>query len=236
MKTFFKRLSSFFTTVLMAAAVLVSLCGPSVARSGFTGMQIQGMSPKIAQALGRKTIDGILVRDVALGGPADSAGIKRGDLILKYAGKKIDSFKTMVLAAGSTKSGQQVKVSLIREGKPVDLTMTLGEWTEPWKITQTAVAAIAPLGLTMATLTQKMRKGLDLRWSSTGVVVTLVDQEKKFMELVRGDLIIQVNQEEVWLPEQVLAKYTAAKKAKRKNLLLLVERANGFQYMSLPVK
>ena len=217
-------------------AVLCAFASPVAARSGFTGMQIQGMSAKIAQALGRETLDGILVRDVALGGPADKAGIKRGDLILIYAGKKIDSFKSMVLAAGSTKPGQQVKVSLIREGKPLDLTLTLGKWTDPWLVTKTAVAAIAPLGLTMATLTKKMRKGLDLRWSSTGVVVTLVDQEKKFMELVRGDIIVQVNQVEVWLPEQVVAKYLAAKKAKQKNLLLLVERANGFQYMSLPVK
>jgi len=209
---------------------------PAMAESGFTGMQIQGMSNKIAHALNRDNLDGILVRDVALGGPADQAGIKRGDLILKYVGKKITSFKQMVGVAQSTKPGQKVEVAVIREGKPRTLTMTLGSWEKKWRVTNTAVGAIAPLGLTMASLTPKMRKGLDLRWSSHGVVVTLVDEKFEFMELVRGDLIIQVNQHPVWQPKQVVKFYNAAKKAKRKNLLLLVERVNGFQYMSLPVK
>ncbi|MAF96795.1 MAG: hypothetical protein CMM60_13740 [Rhodospirillaceae bacterium] len=227
------------STVCLAAllAVLVTVFSlPAAAESGFTGMQIQGMSEKIAKALGRKTADGVLVRDVALGGPADKAGIRRGDLIFKYAGKDIDSFQTIVKTAGSTRPGQEVEVSLVRQGKPMTLRMKLGKWTEPWRITNTAVASLPPSGLTMATLTQKLRKGFGLRWSSIGVVVTLVDPDRADIGLRRGDLIVQVNQHDVWLPEQVVEKYKAAKKAGRKELLLLIERVNGFYYMPLPVK
>ena len=227
------------STVCLAAllAVLVTVFSlPAAAESGFTGMQIQGMSEKIAKALGRKTADGVLVRDVALGGPADKASIRRGDLIFKYAGKDIDSFQTIVKTAGSTRPGQEVEVSLVRQGKPMTLRMKLGKWTEPWRITNTAVASLPPSGLTMATLTQKLRKGFGLRWSSIGVVVTLVDPDRADIGLRRGDLIVQVNQHDVWLPEQVVEKYKAAKKAGRKELLLLIERVNGFYYMPLPVK
>ena len=227
--------SMVFLAVLLGVLV-TAFSLPAAAESGFTGMQIQGMSEKIAKALGRKTADGVLVRDVALGGPADKAGIKRGDLILKYAGKKIDSFQTMVKTAGSTRPGQEVEVSLVRQGKPMTLKMKLGKWTDPWRLTNTAVSNLPQSGLTMATLTKKLRKGLGLRWSSIGVVVTLVDPDRTDIGLRRGDLIVQVNQVDVWLPEQVVEKYKAAKKAGRKELLLLIERVNGFYFMPLPVK
>ena len=68
------------------------------------------------------------------------------------------------------------------------------------------------------------------------MVVTLVDPDRTDIGLRRGDLIVQVNQHDVWLPEQVVEQYKAAKKAGRKEVLLLIERINGFYYMQLPVK
>ncbi len=236
MTQFFKRLSLGFVAVLVVAAGVAALPKPVAAESGFTGMQIQGMSQQTATALGLKSTDGILVRDVALGGPADKAGIKRGDLILNYGGQRIDSFKKMVTVAGATKPGQEVKVSILRGGKPVTLTMNLGKWTAPWQMANTIVASLPDAGLTLATLTRKLRKGLGLRWSSLGVVVTLIDPDRSDIGLRRGDVITQVNQQEVWKPDQLIAEYKDAKKAGRKELLLLIERVNGFHFMPLPVK
>jgi len=231
------RIFNYLAHGLLAVFLTASIfAGPAIAESGFSGLQVQGMSLQTAAALGRAKADGVLVRDVALGGPADKAGIKRGDLILEYASRKIDSFDTMVKAAGGTRPGQTFKVAVIRGGKPVTLTMTMGEWTPPWRITKSAVASLPASGLTMASLTEKLRKGFGLRWSSVGVVVTLVDPDRSDIGLRRGDLITQVNQTEVWEPEHVVALYNEAKKAGRKELLLLVERVNGFHYMPLPVK
>ena len=164
------------------------------------------------------------------------AGFKRGDLILEYGGQKIDSFERMVKVAGVTRPGQKIKVSILRRGKPMTLTLKLGEWTELWNLTKTIVASLPEAGLTLATLTQKMRKGFGLRWGSVGVVVTLVDPDRSDIGLRRGDLITQVNQEEVWKPDQMIVKYNDAKKAGRKEILLLIERVNGFHYMLLPVR
>lgn len=236
MKQFFKRLSLGFVAALFAVAGLTALPGPLAAEAGFSGIHVQGMSLNIAKALSLKKSDGVLVRDVALGGPADVAGFKRGDLILEYGGQKIDSFESMVKVAGVTRPGQKIKVSILRRGKPMTLTLKLGEWTELWNLTKTIVASLPEAGLTLATLTQKMRKGFGLRWGSVGVVVTLVDPDRSDIGLRRGDLITQVNQEEVWKPGQMIAKYNAAKKAGRKEILLLIERVNGFHYMLLPVR
>jgi len=230
-----KRLTPGLIGIVLAAALFAASAAPARAESGFSGLHVQGMSARISNALGLRSSNGVLVRDVAVGGPADQAGIRRGDLIVEYAGRKIDTFETMVKAAGATKAGQKIKVQLLRQGKPMTLTMTLGRWTDPWRITKSAVASLPASGLTLATLTDKLRKGFGLRWGSVGVVVTLVDPDRSDIGLRRGDLITQVNQQEVWEPVQVIEKYNAAKKAGRKELLLLVERVNGFHYMLLPV-
>ena len=235
MKNIVKRVP-FGLAALLTVAALAVLPRAAVAESGFSGMHVQGMSLKIAKALGRNTADGVLVRDLALGGPADQAGLKRGDLIIEYAGQKIDTFKRLIKVAGSTRPGQEVKVLLLRNGKPMTLTLKLVARTEPWKVANSSVVNHPQSGLTMATLTRKLRKGFGLRWSSIGVLVTLADPERKDIGLRRGDLITQVNQDDVWKPEQVVAKYKAAKKAGRKELLLLVERVNGFHFMLLPVR
>ena len=228
-------------TLCVAAAfvALTAWATPFAARAadaGFLGMHIQGMSVETAAALAMKSADGVLVRDVALGGPSDMAGIKRGDLILKFAGQRIDNLDRMVKIAGTTKPGQDVKVELLREGKPVTLTLKLGDWPAQWRVGTGAVGSLPESGLTLASLTEKLRKGFGLRWGSVGVVVTVVDPDRSDIGLRRGDLISQVNQETVWAPDQVFAKYKDAKTAGRKELLLLIERIDGFHFMLLPVR
>jgi serine protease Do len=236
MTDFAKRCASGFVAVMLAASLLVAPSQGRAAESGFLGMHVQGMSLETAAALNLKSTNGILVRDVAVGGPADQAGIKRGDLILKFDGQAIDAFERMVKVAGATRPGQEAKVELLREGKPMTLTMKMGAWTEAWRVDAVAVASHPESGLTMASLTDKLRKGFGLRWGSLGVVVTLVDPDRSDIGLRRGDVIVQINQDEVWKPEQVIERYNAAKAAGRKELLLLVERANGFHFMLLPVR
>ena len=59
------------------------------AEFGFSGMHVQGVNLSIAKALGMSKPRGVLVRDVALGGPANKAGIQRGDLILNFDNLKV---------------------------------------------------------------------------------------------------------------------------------------------------
>lgn len=70
-----------------------------------------------------------------------------------------------------------------------------------------------------------------------GVLVTLIDPAfASRMLLQRGDVIVQINQKDVWLPSQIKTAYDAAKAAKQPQLLMLIERADGFRFMMLPVK
>jgi serine protease Do len=221
------------------AGVVGALAVPApsaAAEPGFVGMEVQNLSPEATHALGLKEMKGVLVRDIAPGGPAALAGVRRGDLITKFGSQDVDSVERLAGVLKTTPPGRDVPVSVIRQGKPASLTLKTGDWPPGWKVEAGASAMIPELGLTLAAVTPKVRQNLGLRWGAVGVVVTIVDDTKvKDMSLKRGEVIHQANQRDVWLPEQIMAQLKEAKAQGRKDVLLLVEGANGFRYVFLPV-
>ena len=207
------------------------------AEAGFSGMFLQGLDKRTAAALEMFVPKGVLVRDIALGGPANIGGIMRGDLIVNYAGKNIRTFKDLVQVAGTTKPGQKISVEVIRYEKRVQLDLVLERKPASWQIDKKSVIEIPTTGLTLAAMTDEIRKRFSMRWGATGILVTLVGkQHADFQILERGDLIVQVNQKDVWQPNQLLHKYNKAKASGHDHILLLVERAGAFLYLLLGVK
>ena len=229
-------LRALFAALTVTGGVLF----PAAAQSGeaaFIGMHVQGMPPEAASALGLESSKGVLVRDVALGGPSAKARFLRGDVIVRFAGQDIDTFEKLLSVVGGLEAGQKVKATVWRAGAKVDLDLEAGKWPDGWRIDKGGFGSIPEVGLTVASLTQKVRKTFGLRWGSNGVVISLVNKEKaKDMDLRRGELIVQVNQHNVWRPRQLMAKFQEAKKNGHKFLLLLVEGVNGFRFSLLPVR
>jgi len=222
-------------TFLFAA---LSFSGTAAAdAAGFVGMQVQGMSAKIADAMGRTTPEGVLVRDVALGGPADKAGFQRGDLIIEFAGKKITTFEDLVGGVKKLKPKDSAKAQVIRHGKNLKLTIVVDKWPRAWRVTKNSFATIGSAGLTLASLTEKIRKRFGLRWGSTGVVVTIIDElVAPKVDLKRGEIIHQINQEPVWEPRRASSIISKNLKAQKKTALLLVEGMDGFRFVILPLQ
>jgi len=230
-----------FGSAALRFAVVVVLVAGSItsarAEPGFSGMQLQGVGDRIAKALGMQKPNGVLIRDVAIGEAAAKAGLKRGDLIVEFAERKIDTFDSLIKAATKTRVGQTVEVEVLRGGKKVEVKMTLGRKPPTWKVANGSVANLPAAGLTLAAITPKIRKRFNLRWGAVGVLVTLIDPEHAQRTVMkRGDVIVQVNQQDVWLPSQVVAAYQDAKAAKRDRVLLLVERLGAYEFMLLPVR
>ena len=109
---------------------------------GFTGMQVQGITPAASQALGQTKAQGVLVRDVGLGSPADRAGIRRGDLIVRFAGQDIDTFSQLIASVGKVKAGQKETVNVRRGNQTKALTLQAGGWPASLLIKQAAEAKI----------------------------------------------------------------------------------------------
>ena len=242
MRLFFTNISQIFLARAFLVAVTYILAFPisigvSWAETGFSGMFLQGLDKRTAAALEMAEPKGVLVRDVAVGGPANMGGVLRGDLIINYAGKEIGTFKELVLVAGKTKPGQKISMVVVRAGKEVQLKLILGGKPVSWRITKGAVLSIPAAGLTLAAMTAEIRKRFNMRWGSTGILVTLIDEHHVDRQILeRGDLITQVNQKDVWKPKQLLREYNEAKEHGRERILLLVERAGRFHYLLLPVR
>lgn len=204
---------------------------------GFSGMQIVGIDNLVAKALNLPKPEGVLVIDVVLGGPADMARIKRGDLITHFDDIKIDTFDRIINVVTKTRPGQKASIKVRRGGQDLKFTLELGSKPASWAVNKNEVLSFTKIGLTLASITQKIRKRFNIPWGTVGVLVTLIDPAvADIMLLRRGDVIVQVNQSDVWQPGQIKEHYDNAKAAGRSHLLMLVERIEGFHYMMLPVK
>ena len=220
---------------------MLAMCAgtrPAVAaEAAFVGMAVQGITDSAAAAIGDNIPRGVMVLDVALGGPADKGGVQRGDMIVKFADVGTDTFEKLVATVQKLTEGDEIPVTVIRAGEAVKLTMRADKWHPSWQITKSAFASIPNVGITFSSLTPKIRKNFSLRWGTIGLVVTLVDQDKtETHKLSRGDVILQVNQHPVWEPKQLVDAYKKAKDEGKRSMLLLVERADGFSFSTVKVK
>lgn len=232
------RLTGISRIVAMAVFVVAIFSSSSVlsAERGFMGMQVQGISSRIAAAIGFERSSGVLIKDISIDGPASNAGLRRGDLIVKMQDKEIDTFERLLQISGKWSAGDTIDVVVWRSGKTETISMTLSSWPEAWLVKENAFAAQPELGLTFAALTPKLREQLGVRWGATGLLVTISnDQFAGVTPLRRGDVVVQINQKSVWKPDQFLKAYAAAKTAGSAHLLMLVERADGFKYMLQPI-
>ena len=96
---------------------------------GSLGVQIQPVSADIAESLGLSDSKGALVNDLTAESPAKKAGVKAGDAILKVDGQDVNSDRDLAKMIGNIPPGKDVKLSIIRDGKPETVTVTLG--TQP---------------------------------------------------------------------------------------------------------
>lgn len=223
--------------VLSAWTGAVLAASAAIAEPAFTGMQVQGNNDEIAQALDLPEAKGALVRDVSIGGPASLAGVLRGDLIVKFNGEDVDSFEDLVSLVGDVEAGETIEVVVLRSGNNIPMTLTTIGKPPAWSITSGAFSVVPSVGLTLASLTTRMRERYRLRWGTVGVVISGIDRERLAApDLSEGDVIVKVNQQAVWDPEQVVKFLNDAKEKGKENLLLLVEDTEGFKMMLLPVR
>lgn len=203
----------------------------------YIGMQPQELPPKAIAALGLSSKGVVAIRDVGRDTPAERAGVRRGDILLSMNGEPIESLAQVIAVVTKASPGDVFDLAVLRNGEEVDLSLTSIPWPESRKIEKNYIGKIPALGLTTSALSTKIREQFNIRWDSEGVVVTLVDPVKGVSEIIkRGDVIVQFNQQPIWLPAQLIAAYDAAKGAEKPVGLLLLERPEGYVFILLPVR
>jgi serine protease Do len=217
-------------------------------RRGWLGVRIQQVDDTIADSLGLGTARGALVAGVDDKGPAKPAGLKPGDVIVKFDGREIKESRDLPRLVASMPVGKSVEVVVVRDGKEVTKTVVLGRLEDGEKQSegggsedQAQQSAIEKaLGMEFSGLNDEARKNFKVKDSIRGAVVTSVDPGSPAAErgLRPGDVIEEVNHQVVESPGDVVKAIDAAKKAgNKKPVLLLVSNGEGVaRFVALPVE
>ena len=179
-------------------------------------------------------------------GPAREAGVEPGDVILKFDGKEVPHVRQLPRIVAETVIGKDIEVEVWRKGKIVNLQVQVGELKED-KVAlakasdseeKTKTSTVSALGMTLSSITDDLRKRYEVQDGVAGVVVTKVETDSAAAEkgIRPGDVIVEVGQEEVSSPDEVVTKVTAVQDSKRKSVLILLQRAEDLRFVALRLK
>ena len=214
-------------------------------RRGWLGVQIQEVDEDLAAALGLDDTNGALVSGVP-DGPSADAGIQPGDVILNFDGEKIADDRALVTAVGNAPVGKAVDVVIFRDGQSQTLQVVLGRREDAIASSDTSgIESPDPeptvdeaLGLTLSEIDDELRTELALPEEAAGVAVIEVDENSDAFEkgMRAGDIIVEVNQEQVETPQDVASLMDAVRDAGRKSVLLTVARGENRRFVGLSLE
>ncbi|HUT72318.1 MAG TPA: DegQ family serine endoprotease [Desulfatiglandales bacterium] len=222
----------FATPINMAKDLLPQLKKGKVVR-GWLGVVIQNVTPELKDKLKLSTEKGALVADVVAGGPAEKAGIERGDVIVTFDEKDISESDDLPYVVASTPVGKTVTMEVIRKGQRESIQAEIGELEEEEK-PQVASEARPNLGLTVREITPELARNFGLSETS-GVVIVQVQANSPAQEagLAPGDMILEIDQVEMKGLEQ-FNKMTEGYKA-GDTILFLIKRRGSTLFLTLTV-
>uniref|UniRef100_UPI0040485501 Do family serine endopeptidase n=1 Tax=Orrella sp. TaxID=1921583 RepID=UPI0040485501 len=199
---------------------------------GRIGVQIGEVNKDVAEASGLSDQSGAMVSRVEPDGPADAAGLKAGDIILSFGGKKIAKWSDLPRVVGATKPGQRVEMAVWRRGKPVTLMVKVGEVPSAEQpqaaapATPEPVAGLTALGLTVVDLTDKERADLNIE---KGVKVTESADAGASAGIAVGDIVLTVGNNEVGTAKQFVE--LVKKAGEGKPVGMMVQRNGQAQWV-----
>uniref|UniRef100_Q021P3 Protease Do n=1 Tax=Solibacter usitatus (strain Ellin6076) TaxID=234267 RepID=Q021P3_SOLUE len=222
----------------MAKSVMDQLIGKGSVQRGMLGVSIQPVTSDIASSLGLKDVRGILINSVTPAGPAEKAGLQRGDVILQVDGKDVNEPNQLRNEIAARAPGAEINLTIQRDGKQQQVRTKLGTLTP-----QTA-AADAPgggsggggkLGIGVVPLTPDLAAQLGLRRGAQGLAVQSIDPEGPAAQagLREGDVIQEVNRQPVHTIDELRS---ALQKSGDRAPLLLINREGQSAYVPVPLK
>lgn len=216
----------FAIPINMAKSVMSQLKEKGRVVRGWLGVVIQTVTPEIKEKFGLKTAEGALVGEVTNDSPAEKGGLKRGDVIITFDGKKVETMNSLPPIVAETPIGKDAEIMVIREGKEKTLRVKIGELPEEPRVAATTMPEIEEsLGLSVQELTPELAESLGLE-GEKGVVVSSVRRGSPASEagLQRGDLIQEIERESI----EGMDDYTRImRESASKDQILMVVRHEG---------
>ncbi|PIQ39126.1 MAG: peptidase S1, partial [Thalassolituus sp. CG17_big_fil_post_rev_8_21_14_2_50_53_8] len=170
---------------------------------GWLGVVIQGVDQELARKFNLKRPIGALVGEVVPQSPADKAGIKPGDVIVRFKDKEIVRMSMLPGFVGQTPVGEKAALEIVRNGKPMTMTVTIGKMDEDVEEAKTAdgsgkTTGSKSLGITVQEVTKELAASLSLQ-EGEGLLITEVqrDSPAASVRLKKGHLVLELNRKPV---------------------------------------
>ena len=223
----------------MARSVLEQLIKGGKVVRGWLGVSIQDLSPELAQQFGLTETKGVLVSEVLDGSPAKRAGLDRGDVILEYDRKPVESPSQLRNAVARTTVGKKVTIKYVRDKQMKTIDIAIDE--QPKSIAKAggeeSEESASPAGLLsdieVRDMTSEVARRLGLSQAEKGVVIVQVRSGSvaEAAGLKEGDIIIELNRRQV----ANLRSYESAAShvSKDQPILLLIKRQGRTLYITL---
>jgi serine protease Do len=213
----------------------------SVSR-GWIGVQIQPVTPDIADSLGLKKAEGALVAEPQANGPAAKAGIESGDVITKVNGETVKDARELARTIGGFAPGAAVKLDVLHKGQDKVINLTLGQLPNSVEAkagtgddndrgSATRGTDVPKLGLTVAPANSVAGAGKD------GVVVTEVDPNSAAADrgFKEGDVILEVAGKNVASAGDVRDAVNAARTDNKNSVLMRIKSGGSSRFVAVPL-
>ena len=229
----------------LASRIVEDLRDDGTVDRGWLGVRIQPVTPDIAEGFGLENAEGALIATVEPESPAAEAGLQAGDVVLEWDGKAVKRVKDLSQLVAQTPADKPAKVRVWREREAQELTVVTGaapgqqqvssiERAEPRKSAWKEVD-LGETGVTVATVTEDVRKRLELADSASGVVVVDIapDTPAARSGLRPGDIIRSITLESVKTAVQAVARIEALREAGESVATVKVARGGSESFFAL---
>jgi len=212
-------------------------------KRGWLGVRIQEVSKEIAEVEKLKKPEGALVASVGKDSPAERAGIKAGDIILEFDGKKINTMKKLPNVVAGTEVGKSVELKIWRNKRLISKRLILGrlETSDEFKESKPKKVKkdinIDSLKIAVREITENDISSRNLNKRTTGVVITDISNRSPLANLLsNNDIIIEVQKISIKNSSDLKKKVDSILKKGEKNLLLtIINKDNRRQYLGVKI-
>ncbi|MEN0001803.1 MAG: trypsin-like peptidase domain-containing protein, partial [Pseudomonadota bacterium] len=228
----------------LAQSVIAQLREFGETRRGWLGVRIQEVTNGIAESLGMDEAKGALISGIVEGGPVSDGPILPGDVIITFDGREVGDSRELQRIVADSAVGDTVDVVVVRDGEEQTVQVTLGRLEDGEQLLASADGggsddgddddaneAVELLGMTLVELDDAQRSvfGIDADAVDGGVVITTVEagSAAETKGVVAGDVIVEIAQETIDTPEEVVEAITTLREQNRRNALFMLAGTDG---------
>jgi serine protease Do len=217
----------------LVRTVVTQLKATGKVTRGWLGVGVQAVTPEIANLFGLAEPKGALISEVAKAGPAEVAGIRRGDIIISFNEIPIKESHELPAIVARTPVGERAKVSVIRDGRERTFSVSIGELPVASAKVERQDRRDERWGMTVTNVSPEIARRFRFEPGQEGVVVIAIERGSSAARagVQVGDVIEEVNREAIRSLKDFDKAMAAAKDSDR--VLLLIRRGDSSSYLVL---